>query len=179
MMVSLCQSGTSFKYHYEKVPKSLTYKIPDNLSKGGSRGGKSRLSRRTTATTSHEVSRHPVPAHDLQDQGNGKNSSIQTRGAVFLNRLVIDDSLERPPQKLCASSTSFGPDFVNVAYGTYCRMSDKTLWLICQGKSTTHCFDLKFRSLTTTDQAPKRLPYTDVIDWRNANAERANQAERL
>ncbi|KAH7327218.1 hypothetical protein BKA65DRAFT_566565, partial [Rhexocercosporidium sp. MPI-PUGE-AT-0058] len=76
------------------------------------------------------------------------------------------DHPRRFDRKLCKSRTSRGPDFVNIAYRSFCRMSDKSLWPICLAAGQVdNCFDLDLQQLVIGGRAARDSPYDQVGDW--------------
>ncbi|KAI0451230.1 hypothetical protein F5B21DRAFT_516857 [Xylaria acuta] len=64
----------------------------------------------------------------------------------------------------CKSATSFGPDFLNVQSGIFCRMSDKTTWPVCDAvKTTDNCFS-DLNQLVINGVAARDKPYSNVVD---------------
>ena len=57
--------------------------------------------------------------------------------------LVVSSLEYHSGAELCNSATSYGPDFVSTAEKTYCDMSAKKAWPLCDQNSVTqNCFDL-------------------------------------
>ena len=98
-----------------------------------------------------------------QQQQNQPRASATASG--FGDTLVLDDSDNRTGKALCESSTSVGPDFVNTAEGSFCRMSDKKLFPLCDDKTTDNCFNSESRQLIVNGVAARDSPYKGVLDW--------------
>ncbi|KAI2472614.1 hypothetical protein F4781DRAFT_344998 [Annulohypoxylon bovei var. microspora] len=81
------------------------------------------------------------------------------------NRLVISNSAEHTAAGLCSSATSYGPDFVNTAAGTFCRMSDKTQFPVCSASVADNCFNTDSQQLIVNGVSARDSPYTNVVDW--------------
>lgn len=109
----------------------------------------------------------PIPDSALRSKGQHqkKGSSIDQRNKLG-DRLVVSYRSDQSPRELCASRTSLGPDLANVAHGTFCRMSDKTLWLVCNEIITSNCFDISSSSLLVDGKVEKASPYKDIMHWR-------------
>ncbi|KAH9893727.1 hypothetical protein F4778DRAFT_784222 [Xylariomycetidae sp. FL2044] len=62
-------------------------------------------------------------------------------------KLVLTDYPEHSMEELCGSKNSLGPDTVSTLEGKFCRMSDKTLWPVCNAEIPFDCFDVDLRRL--------------------------------
>lgn len=97
-------------------------------------------------------------------------------------------------EELCTHGTSRGPDWVNEKEGKFCKMSDKTLWPVCQrnmrgGKVSDNCFDMSMKQLIiggsksfatnpTLHEPTFRTPAQEVMDRSSANDEPLSEATR-
>ncbi|KAI0399197.1 hypothetical protein F4802DRAFT_611085 [Xylaria palmicola] len=75
---------------------------------------------------------------------------------------------KKPAHKwgLCESETSYGPDFVDVKTGTFCRMSDKSLWPTCKGTDgADNCFNIDSQQLIINGLVTRGEPYKKVLNW--------------
>ncbi|XDG08366.1 hypothetical protein ABKA04_007981 [Annulohypoxylon sp. FPYF3050] len=81
------------------------------------------------------------------------------------NRLVISNSKTHTADGLCGSDTSYGPDFVNTALKTFCRMSDKKQFPVCDKTTTDNCFNTDSKQLIVNGVSARASPYTDILDW--------------
>ncbi|KAI0882236.1 uncharacterized protein GGS22DRAFT_191406 [Annulohypoxylon maeteangense] len=81
------------------------------------------------------------------------------------NRLVISNSKHHTADGLCKSATSYGPDFVNTAAGSFCRMSDKKQFPVCSKTVTDNCFNTGSKQLIVNGLATRADAYTDILDW--------------
>ncbi|RYO97129.1 hypothetical protein DL765_011298 [Monosporascus sp. GIB2] len=151
----LCNAGPPFKmYNYpETDPRAITYWILGNKRSEGA------------TATSYGPSKYPVSA---RFQGNRRSNGTYYEGLSFRN-LVIDDNVEHTGRDLCESPTSLGPDFINLADGTFCRMSDKTLWPVCNEQILDNCFNTDVRQLIVGGVSTRDTPYENVIDWTSVN----------
>ncbi|KAI0384063.1 hypothetical protein F5Y04DRAFT_248889 [Hypomontagnella monticulosa] len=159
----LCNSGPPFKmYNFADVkdPKGITFwTINNKRSEGG-------IEERTTAM-SYGPAKHPESAkfrrsESLHARANSTNPHI--------NRLVMSNDAQHVADELCKSETSYGPDFVNIASGTFCRMSDKTLFPVCDGAETVdNCFNKDLQQLIVNGVSARDTPYGDVLDWTSSN----------
>ncbi|RYP59709.1 hypothetical protein DL771_010778 [Monosporascus sp. 5C6A] len=150
----LCNAGPPFKMykHPDTDPKSITYWVLG-----------SRRSEGATAT-SYGPSKYPVSARFQEDRRYSRSNETYHNGPHFRN-LVIDDNAEHTGRELCESPTSLGPDFINIADGTFCRMSDKTLWPVCNGQVLDNCFKTDVKQLIIGGVATRDSPYKNIIDW--------------
>ncbi|KAI1378582.1 hypothetical protein F4677DRAFT_372060 [Hypoxylon crocopeplum] len=157
----LCNKGPPFKmYNYADVhdPKSITYWTINNK----------RTEEDLGTAVSYAPSPYPVSAkfhrsaHHYYPRANG------TAGASnpHANRLVKSNSAQHTAAGLCDSPTSVGPDFLNVADGTFCRMSDKTLFPVCDGAAIVdNCFSTDLQQLVVNGVSARDTPYDNVVDW--------------
>ncbi|KAI1173620.1 hypothetical protein F4777DRAFT_589701 [Nemania sp. FL0916] len=158
----LCKAGPPFKmYHYpeEKDPRSITYWIPKN--------SRSVSNRRTLATgSSYGPSKYPAVPR-FQPGTHHRRSNQTTIPTSPGTSLVIGNTERHSVEGLCQSATSFGPDFMNTQSGTFCRMSDKTIWPVCNaaGNATDNCFNSVLNQLILNGVAARDEPYRKVIDW--------------
>ncbi|KAI5864852.1 hypothetical protein GGS23DRAFT_466452 [Durotheca rogersii] len=159
----LCTAGPPFKLHNfpDKDPRGITYWVINNNKK-----------RSDSADSDGEVdiaygpAKHPSSARFRNNLSSFAARSNGTTNA-WANRLVLDNSATHPARALCESETSAGPDFLNVEDGTFCRMSDKTLWAICgtPGADAANCFDKDAMRLVVGGLAARDSPYENVVDW--------------
>lgn len=168
MIDHLCNAGPPFKMHVypDEDPSSITYWVLNNR-----RSDKETLDVKRAATgtaTSYGPAKHPVSARFQQDRHHRRSNGTDHSGPHF-KHLVIDDNPKHTGRDLCESPTSLGPDFVSVADGYFCRMSDKTLWPICKADVTDHCFDTNLNQLIVGGVATRGSPYENVIDWTSGN----------
>lgn len=158
----LCNQGPPFKmYQYTDVkdPKTITHWTLSNKNK------------RETAI-SYAPSENPVSARFRHSQEGIKyrraNGTDDTSASAnpHTNRLVMSKSAQHSAEGLCQSDTSVGPDFVNVADGTFCRMSDKTLFSVCDGaKTVDNCFNTDLQQLVVNGAVTRDKAYSSVLDW--------------
>ncbi|KAI1115297.1 hypothetical protein F5Y14DRAFT_410829 [Nemania sp. NC0429] len=156
----LCNAGPPFKmYNYpDEDPSSITYWIPQNRRSVSD-------TRPSAIGTSHGPSKHPVSAR-FQPRQHHRRDNGTTAPALISMSLVIGDSEQHSAEGLCGSATSFGPDFMNIQSGTFCRMSDKTVWPVCDGAATTDmCFNTDLNQLIINGIAARDEPYSNIINW--------------
>jgi len=72
------------------------------------------------------------------------------RSQAMREKLVVSSISAHSAKKMCASSTSYGPDFVSEAEGVYCDMDTHTSYPLCSSTITTGCFDLANDELIAT-----------------------------
>ncbi|KAI0906454.1 hypothetical protein F4823DRAFT_607161 [Ustulina deusta] len=154
----LCNAGPPFKLRNQPDtdPHDITYWLP--LTRRSSRPDE-----RDVTATSYGPSKHAVSAKY-------RRNNLRTNGTTVHDMigmsLVMGDSDIHTATDLCGSETSYGPDFVNVKTGMFCRMSDKTLWPICNGADgTDNCFNVDSQQLIVNGLAARGEPYKNVIDW--------------
>ncbi|OTB04414.1 hypothetical protein M426DRAFT_11561 [Hypoxylon sp. CI-4A] len=167
-----CSQQAPFKYYnYADVedPTSITYwTINDKRSEDG-------LEERGSAIA-YGPSKHAASAKFRRDSATyPRNNGTTTTGGgsgrnPHANRLVMSNSDEHTADELCESETSYGPDFVNVAHGKFCRMSDKTQWPVCDGAEVTdNCFNTDTQQLLVNGVSARDSPYSSVVDWTTGN----------
>ncbi len=79
-----------------------------------------------------------------------ENSVLQKRGTSNPQpgHLVISGLDAHSANELCESGSSYGPDFVSTVENTYCDMSAKKSWPLCdQNGITERCFDLQKQTM--------------------------------
>lgn len=154
-----CNQGPPFKmYNYAdtKDPHSITYwTIQDKRSEDG-------LEERETAIAYGP----PSEAHSARFRRGSAHYPRNNGTNPHANRLVMSNKQQHTAQGLCDSDTSYGPDFVNVADGTFCRMSDKTQWPVCDGAAIVdNCFNAESMKLIINGVSARDTPYDNVLDW--------------
>ncbi len=161
----LCDAGVPFKMHTfpNTFPNTLTHWVL-----GTDRAEDKTIPFRRDATAATAESYGPPSRRAsarFRPRDNNVNNSTAATPLQF-NNLVVDDSGDRTGAALCESPTSVGPDFVNVVDGTFCRMSDKTLFPVCDSDGTTdNCFDLGAYRLVVGGVSARDTPYDKVLDW--------------
>ncbi|KAI1392685.1 uncharacterized protein F4822DRAFT_425888 [Hypoxylon trugodes] len=167
----LCGGGPPFKlYNYADVkdPHSITYYTISN------KRSEEEVESRDTATA-FGPSKHANSARfrnsPLYPRQNGSypTNGTDTGSNPHANRLVISNTAKHSAQNLCDSETSHGPDFVNVSEGTFCRMSDKTVWPVCSAAKVDNCFNTDSHQLVVNGVSARDTPYSNVLDWTAGN----------
>ena len=91
---------------------------------------------------------------------------IKKRQAIHADRLIVSKFPQHSAVELCGSAYSLGPDMVSSIEGMFCDMSEKQLWPLCSGGTTTYCFDMQSQtvlgSVTTTVSTSKTPPYSNT-----------------
>ncbi|ROV94060.1 hypothetical protein VMCG_08232 [Cytospora schulzeri] len=105
--------------------------------------------------------------------GDGRKQRLAKRSSTA-SPLSVQEGLtveymvaERSARTLCSSKSSMGPDYVNVPEGLFCRMSDKTLFPLCDFSNAEglreDCFDVGSQDLVPEgQQLQKRSQYALV-----------------
>ncbi|KAI1122808.1 hypothetical protein F5Y10DRAFT_253288 [Nemania abortiva] len=158
----LCNAGPPFKmYSYPDTdPRSIVAWVPKTQRS---------LPNEQTSAPSHGPSKHPLSARFRSSQHYPRTNQTTTPPPMG-GSLVIGDSDQHSAEDLCGSATSFGPDFLNVQTGIFCRMSDKTTWPVCDGANTTdNCFNNNLNQLVINGVAARDEPYRKIINWTSGN----------
>ncbi|KAI1774803.1 hypothetical protein F4818DRAFT_418994 [Hypoxylon cercidicola] len=155
----LCNAGPPFKmYQYADVkdPKSITYYPISNKRDEETAISYAPPTYATSAKFRRGSSHYP--------RSNGTDASGKN---PHFNRLVMSNAAQHTAVGLCESETSLGPDFLNVADGTFCRMSDKTLWPVCDAAAqiVDNCFNKDLQQLIVNGLSTRDTPYENVVDW--------------
>ncbi|KAI1822785.1 hypothetical protein F4861DRAFT_371310 [Xylaria intraflava] len=155
-----CNAGPPFKmYKYpdDKDPRSITAWTLSN---------KRSLSDELVPASevSYGPPKSPVSAKFQSKEHKRRDS--QGLSSRLASSLVLGHSDQHSAQELCSSSTSVGPDLVHLKHGQFCRMSDKTLWPVCDGADVTdNCFNSDLMKLVVNGVAARDEPYNNIIDW--------------
>ncbi|KAI1459464.1 hypothetical protein F4805DRAFT_63649 [Annulohypoxylon moriforme] len=120
---------------------------------------------RSEPFTSYGPAKHAESAKFRRGTHYPRQSSNTTATNPHENRLVISNSKQHTADGLCSSDTSYGPDFVNTAAGTFCRMSDKKQFPVCSKTVTDNCFNTDSKQLIVNGVSARASPYSDVLDW--------------
>jgi len=86
-------------------------------------------------------------ARRSEEQG---NSLLRRRGTSNpqLRHLVVSGHEGHSAKDLCDSGSSYGPDFVSTVENTYCDMSAKKAWPLCDRNGVKdNCFDLQKQTM--------------------------------
>lgn len=171
----LCNAGPPFKmYNYADTedPKSITYWTINN------KRSDDRVEGEDTAI-SYGPAKYPTSARfrrgpSYYPRSNGtdfpNNSTTPSTNSPHSSRLVISNNAQHTASGLCESESSFGPDFFNPADGTFCRMTDKTLWPVCDNSTAVdNCFHKDLQKLVVNGLATRDTPYDNVLDWTSDN----------
>lgn len=142
-----CNAGPPFAIRTDRDPNGVRYwtsKKRDGIAEAFAPPTKSKLPRRQAP-------------EDTTNNG--------TVSALGQDQLVVDNNPSHPTASLCESQSSVGPDFANIADGQFCRMSDKTLWPICDEQITDSCFNLDIQELVINGIAARTQKYDKVLTW--------------
>ncbi|KAI2642683.1 hypothetical protein GGS21DRAFT_544790 [Xylaria nigripes] len=159
----LCTAGPPLKfYDYpDEDPNSITYWIPQTKRSLSNQGG-------PATETSYAPPTQPASAKFQARQNTPQGDKITRITSHTAGSLVVGESDEHAAEGLCGSATSAGPDFLHVKAGKFCRMSDKTLWPVCDGVDITdNCFNSDLMHLVLNGVAARDQPYNKIIDWRS------------
>ncbi|KAJ8130627.1 hypothetical protein O1611_g3000 [Lasiodiplodia mahajangana] len=160
----LCNAGPPFKMHNypDRDPSWITYWIPHKQ--------RSIPDKRFLATRAlHGPSKRPRSVRFRSSENDLRTNQTATLPPMGRS-LVIGDSDKHSAEELCESATSFGPDFLNVKTGIFCRMSDKTTWPVCDRAQTTdNCFNNDLNQLVINGVAARDEAYGNIVDWTSEN----------
>ncbi|KAI1366234.1 hypothetical protein F5Y08DRAFT_337816 [Xylaria arbuscula] len=152
-----CKSGPPFRVTPEN-PKEVVYW----------KGPKAPFDRGAGSHDSIATANFTLTEQDQQDQQDDQTESesiLEESGSPIL---VVTHEEQHSAEDLCNSETSAGPDLLNLYSKMFCRMSDKTLWPVCDTVNVTeNCFKISRGILVTNDfgTAAAALPHSDFIDW--------------
>ncbi|KAL8654167.1 MAG: hypothetical protein Q9226_003532 [Calogaya cf. arnoldii] len=80
---------------------------------------------------------------DVSQSDNTTDKALTvTDTAGHRNKLVVSTFEGQSAQELCDSAKSRGPDFVSLAEGKYCDMSEKKVYKLCADRYSRDCFSL-------------------------------------
>ena len=165
MVDRLCNAGPPFKYYDTPDPNSITHWV---LGSRGSEDETTDIKRMVgdmTAISYGPATRFiPARLHGHHPYRRS-NSTVPGNPGPRFNNLIVDNDTGHGARDLCESSTSLGPDFINVADGTFCRMADKTLWPVCDEKTADNCFNADTHQLIINGVSARDTPYAKIIDW--------------
>lgn len=140
-----CNNDPAFKLYTEPDPTSIVFWLLEGQT-----------SKRSPDLTTANP-RHPRQFRSTKPRPKYVNP--------HLDKLIIGNDTQQAASMLCESKTSLGPDFVDLASGFFCRMSDKTMWPICSNTLTDNCFSLGAKQLVVGGLATRNIPYKDIGDW--------------
>ena len=157
----ICGGGPTFKIwkQPDTNPTTVTYWLPQNPRSLG-------LDERDATAISYGLPKHVTSAKYRRSHYYPRTANGTTVHDMIAMSLVVGDSDEHTPAGLCNSDTSYGPDFINVKVGMFCRMSDKSLWPMCDGATVSdNCFNAESQQLIINGLAARSEPYKKVLDW--------------
>ncbi|KAI1089875.1 hypothetical protein F5B19DRAFT_353518 [Rostrohypoxylon terebratum] len=150
-----CSQGPAFKYYNyatDPNPRNIIYWTITNP--------------RSEPLTAYGPAKEAESAKFRRD---GTVYPRQTTNGTATNphkdRLVISNNEKHTADGLCGSDTSYGPDFVDMATGTFCRMSDKKQFPLCDETITDNCFNTESKQLVVNGVSARAEPYNDILDW--------------
>lgn len=156
-----CEAGPPFTLYTSHEPRAVTYWVLSNGKK---------VKRGATGRSSIHQRRQQMVR---ERQGNGTDAAghgtTHTLAQKLGEMLVLDhgNNGQHSAAKLCSSPTSMGPDFANDAEGLFCRMSDKTLWVFCDGVHITdNCFKPDLQQVVVGGKVTRDRKYGKVMSWR-------------
>ncbi|KAL8711714.1 MAG: hypothetical protein Q9220_003885 [cf. Caloplaca sp. 1 TL-2023] len=102
---------------------------------------------------------------DVSSSGSATNKTLAITDSNGQRRkLVVSDFEGQSAQELCDSDKSRGPDFVSMAEGKYCDMSEKKVYKFCSDHTRRECFSL--------DEGGKRLKRRGGLKDKNDSVQR-------
>ncbi|KAI0418311.1 hypothetical protein F5X98DRAFT_386199 [Xylaria grammica] len=159
----LCTAGPPFTMH--TYPNSHTNQIAFWEPEGkGVNGSRVENGHRAIGSATGMLKR-PASVRSESGEGNSGANELTTEALMGMS-LVVSDAEEHSAEELCGSPDSFGPDFFNARTGTFCRMSEKTIWPACSSaNSTDNCFHDTLHQLVVDGIVARDEPYAKIIDW--------------
>ncbi|KAI1343510.1 hypothetical protein F5Y15DRAFT_235105 [Xylariaceae sp. FL0016] len=83
------------------------------------------------------------------------------------NSIVMADHHAHKASELCGSPMSAGPSLVSHTEKLFCRMTDKTLWPLCDATTNDNCFNQDLMQVIAGGLTTRDSPYQHFIDWRS------------
>ncbi|KAI9147532.1 hypothetical protein HJFPF1_12558 [Paramyrothecium foliicola] len=165
-----CNSGVAFGIRTEQDPNTITYWVLNNAKRSITDWFFGKRSATAIAEGPHKKKVVDwTPRGRSTHVRRANETSGHVGSAKFHDRLVKDNNARHPATELCESESSVGPDFLDIAHGQFCRMSDKTLWPVCGGNVADDCFNLDLHQLVVGGIATRDSPYSNVADWSAGN----------
>ncbi|KAF2463777.1 uncharacterized protein BDR25DRAFT_347010 [Lindgomyces ingoldianus] len=84
----------------------------------------------------------------------------------FRPSIVGSHDVRHSSRYLCASLTSWGPDFVSFEEGIFCDMSLKKTWPLCGGKVAKNCYDWQIHAILDGRRRKREIRYRNAIEWK-------------
>jgi hypothetical protein len=81
----------------------------------------------------------------------GTNALIKTRQLIHASRLVVTALPLHSDVERCDDVYSLGPDMVSMVENMFCDMSEKRLWPVCAGNTTSYCFNMGSQTVKASD----------------------------
>ena len=104
---------------------------------------------------------------DLKEKANPSRRARRNhvkRQAWMVEQLVVSNLESHSATELCESGTSNGPDFVSMAEGLFCDMSEKQVWPLCSDTTAGYCFDMDsqtIRGSSISTSTNSKVPYSN------------------
>jgi hypothetical protein len=81
----------------------------------------------------------------------GTKAVIKKCQLIHAGRLVVTALPFHSAVELCDDVYSLGPDIVSMVENMYCDMSEKRLWPVCAGDTTSYCFHMGSQTVKGSD----------------------------
>ncbi|KAK7735659.1 hypothetical protein SLS53_007400 [Cytospora paraplurivora] len=152
-----CNKPTILSWH-EAMPEGVNRILEKDWRKKGTRSYRKdfvRLYENDYKETRKPGEFYKEPIRGGKQGYKGKRLGTRSNMAPHLSTeegLTVEyKSVEKSAKMLCDSKTAMGPDYVNVPEGLFCRMSDKTLFPLCEFNDTgglhENCFNVESQEL--------------------------------
>ena len=93
-----------------------------------------------------------------------KRETIRRGGLISFEHLVVTSGDLYSAHAVCASSTSWGPDFVHLDERIFCDMDTHTTYSFCNSTLIADCYDFDVHVLVTEAQSVPRN-YRKMEEW--------------
>ncbi|CAO2655682.1 Nn.00g044850.m01.CDS01 [Neocucurbitaria sp. VM-36] len=86
----------------------------------------------------------------------------------FRTSIVGSHDSKHSSKALCASSTSWGPDFVSFEEGLFCDMSLKKTWPLCSEEVgfVKDCYDWSSHTIVGGNRRKRAIKYSRILEWK-------------
>jgi len=113
----------------------------------------------SSSKTKREIENNEAPVESRKRRST-------TSATPFNGTVIASHDAQHHATALCASPSSWGPDFVSFDEGVFCDMTTRLTWQLCNATTTSNCYDWDSHILVDTQLRKRELGYTKVIEWK-------------